>query len=66
MPRSPTETIWFLTLEELARLFTATRASVRQRIREQGDGQVDREDRLPPFQLPHHTLEALAPPRFST
>jgi integrase len=31
MPRSPTETIRFLTLEELARLFTATRANSRDR-----------------------------------
>ena len=29
MSRSPTETIRFLTLEELARLFGATRASAR-------------------------------------
>ena len=31
MPRSPTETIRFLTLEELARLFAATRTSTRNR-----------------------------------
>jgi type 1 fimbriae regulatory protein FimB len=31
MPRSPTDTIRFLTLEELARLFTATRANARDR-----------------------------------
>jgi site-specific recombinase XerD len=31
MPRSPTETIRFLTLEELARLFAATRTSTRDR-----------------------------------
>ena len=31
MPRSPTDTIRFLTLEELARLFTATRVNARDR-----------------------------------
>ena len=31
MPRSPTDTIRFLTLEELARLFAVTRASARDR-----------------------------------
>jgi hypothetical protein len=31
MPRSPTETIRFLTLEEFARLFAATRANPRDR-----------------------------------
>jgi site-specific recombinase XerD len=31
MPRSPTDTIRFLTLEELARLFTATHANARDR-----------------------------------
>jgi site-specific recombinase XerD len=31
MPRSPTETIRFLTLDELGRLFAATRASARDR-----------------------------------
>ena len=31
MPRSPTDTIRFLTLDELGRLLAATRASVRDR-----------------------------------
>jgi hypothetical protein len=31
MPRSPTETIRFLTLDELGRLFAVTRASPRDR-----------------------------------